>query len=93
MNLSGNEQGKAIINICPTKFIFKQNSGNVDEIVDFFHLADGTKQFLTTAEPGECVMNINNNNLRVWNTNLGENEKKNRKMNLNLQLYCETNYF
>ena len=58
MNLSGNEQGKAIINICPTKFIFKQNSGNVDEIVDFFHLADGTKQFLTTAEPGECVMNI-----------------------------------
>ena len=52
MNLSGNEQGKAIINICPTKFIFKQNSGNVDEIVDFFHLADGTKQFLTTAEPG-----------------------------------------
>ena len=44
-----------------TKFIFKQNSGNVDEIVDFFHLADGTKQFLTTAEPGECVMNINNN--------------------------------
>ena len=61
MNLSGNEQGKAIINICPTKFIFKQNSGNVDEIVDFFHLADGTKQFLTTAEPGQCVMNINNN--------------------------------
>ena len=55
------EQGKAIINICPTKFIFKQNSGNVDEIVDFFHLAEGTKQFLTTASPGECVMNINNN--------------------------------
>lgn len=56
-----NEQGKAIINICPTKFIFKQNAGNVDEIVDFFHLSEGTKQFLTSASPGECVMSINNN--------------------------------
>ena len=61
MNFYGSEQGKAIINICPTKYIFKQTSSSVDEITEFFHLADGTKEFLTIANPGECVLSLNNN--------------------------------
>ena len=28
--------------------------------MDFFNLSDGTKNFLTTANPGECVISLNN---------------------------------
>ena len=35
-----NENGKAIINICSTRYLFKQSPGNVDEIVNFFHLSE-----------------------------------------------------
>lgn len=52
--------GRTIINICPTRYIFKQSPGSVDEVVDFFNLSEGTKNFLTTANPGECVISLNN---------------------------------
>ena len=52
--------GKTIINICSTRLIFKQSPGSVDSVVDFFNLAEGTKNFLTTANHGECVISLNN---------------------------------
>ena len=55
------EEGKTIINICSTRFLFKQSSGNVDEIQEFFNLSDGAKELLTSASPGECIMSLNNN--------------------------------
>ncbi|MDO5555217.1 MAG: hypothetical protein Q4G09_00755 [Clostridia bacterium] len=27
--------------------------------MDFFNLSDGTKDFLTVANPGECIMSLN----------------------------------
>lgn len=40
--------------------MFKQSPGSVDEVVNFFNLSEGTKNFLTTANPGECVISLNN---------------------------------
>lgn len=28
--------------------------------MDFFNIAEGTKDFLTTASPGECIISLNN---------------------------------
>lgn len=61
MNFLILKNGKTIINICSTRYLFKQSSGSVDEVVDFFNLSEGTKNFLTTANPGECVISLNNN--------------------------------
>lgn len=60
MNFYLLKNGKTIINICPTRYIFKQSPGSVNEVVYFFNLSEGTKNFLTTANPGECVMSLNN---------------------------------
>lgn len=54
------EEGKTIINICSTRYLFKQSPGSVDSVVDFFSLSEGTKNFLTTASPGESVISLNN---------------------------------
>ena len=54
------KSGKTIINICSTRYLFKQSPGSVDEVVEFFNLSEGTKNFLTTANPGECVISLNN---------------------------------
>ena len=55
------KNGKTIINICSTRYLFKQSPGSVNGVVDFFNLAEGTKDFLTTANPGECIISLNNN--------------------------------
>ncbi len=55
------KSGKTIINICSTRYLFKQSPGSVNGVVDFFNLAEGTKDFLTTANPGECIISLNNN--------------------------------
>lgn len=55
------KNGKAIINICATKFFFKQSTGNVDEIIKFFNLSEGARDLLTMANPGECIFSLNNN--------------------------------
>lgn len=60
MNFLIQKNGKTIINICSTRYLFKQSPGSVDSITDFFNLAEGTKNFLTTANPGECVISLNN---------------------------------
>ena len=52
--------GRTIINICSTRYLFKQSPGSVDEVVDFFNLSEGTKNFLTAATPGQCVISLNN---------------------------------
>lgn len=52
--------GKSIINICSTRYLFKQSPGSVDEVVNFFNLSEGTKNFLMTASPGQCVISLNN---------------------------------
>ena len=54
------KNGKTIINICSTRFLFKQSPGSVDAVVDFFNLSEGTKNFLTNACPGECIISLNN---------------------------------
>ena len=54
------KSGKTIINICSTRYLFKQSPGSVDEVVSFFNLSEGTKDFLQTASPGECVISLNN---------------------------------
>lgn len=63
-NLSMNfwlvKNGRTIINICSTRYLFKQSPGSVDEVVNFFNLSEGTKDFLTTASPGECILSLNN---------------------------------
>lgn len=35
-----NENGKTIINICSTRYLFKQSPGNVNDVVDFFNLSE-----------------------------------------------------
>ena len=52
--------GKTIINICSARYLFKQNPGSVDDVVNFFNLSEGTKNFLTAATPGQCVISLNN---------------------------------
>lgn len=41
--------------------MFKQSPGSVDGVVDFFNLSEGTTNFLTSANPGECIMSLNSN--------------------------------
>ena len=45
------KNGKTIINICSTIYLFKQNASSVDNIVNHFHLSEGTKDFLTMSRP------------------------------------------
>ena len=52
--------GRTIINICSTRYIFKQSPGSVDAVVEFFNLSEGTKNFLTSASPGQCIISQNN---------------------------------
>ena len=59
MNSWIQKNGRTIINICSTRYLFKQSPGSVDAVVDFFNLAEGTKDFLTTAAPGECIVSLN----------------------------------
>lgn len=54
------KNGKTIINICSTRYLFKQTPGSVDSVINFFNLSEGTKNILTTANPGECVLSLNN---------------------------------
>ena len=61
MNLLTVKNGKTIINICSTKFLFKQSTGNVENIRNFFSLSEGAEEILTMANPGECIFSLNNN--------------------------------
>lgn len=55
------DEGKAIIKGCSTTMLMKQSTGNLSEITSFFNLAKGTEDFLMSARPGECILNLNGN--------------------------------
>lgn len=55
------DEGKAIIKGCSTTMLMKQSTGNLSEITNFFNLAKGTEDFLMSARPGECILNLNGN--------------------------------
>ena len=38
------EEGKTIINICSTRYLFKQSPGSVDSVVEFFSLSERNKK-------------------------------------------------
>ncbi|MBP3254983.1 MAG: ATP-binding protein [Clostridia bacterium] len=54
--LRQNRQAEAIINCCDTIILLKQSVGSIDEIMKFFKLPSGTKEILTKARPGECIL-------------------------------------
>lgn len=49
MNFYLVKNGKTIINICSTRYLFKQSPGSVDEVVDFFNLSEGTKKLFNNS--------------------------------------------
>lgn len=51
-----NAQAEAIVNCCDTIILFKQSVGSIDEVMKFFKLPSGTKEILTKARPGECIL-------------------------------------
>lgn len=54
--LRQNRQAEAIINCCDTIILLKQSIGSIDEVMKFFKLPSGTKEILTKARPGECIL-------------------------------------
>lgn len=44
------EEGKTIINICSTRYLFKQSPGSVDEVVNFFNLSDRNKKYFNNGK-------------------------------------------
>lgn len=54
--LRQNKQAEAIINCCDTVILLRQSIGSIDEIMKFFKLPIGTKEILTKARPGECIL-------------------------------------
>lgn len=43
------EEGKTIINICSTRYLFKQSPGSVDSVVDFFNLSERNKKLFNNS--------------------------------------------
>ena len=54
--LRQSRQAEAIINCCDTIILLKQSIGSIDETMKFFKLPSGTKEILTKARPGECIL-------------------------------------
>ena len=54
--LRQSKQAEAIINCCDTIILLKQSIGSIDETMKFFKLPSGTKEILTKANPGECIL-------------------------------------
>jgi len=54
--LRQNSQAEAIINCCDTIILLKQSIGSIDEVMKFFKLPSGTKEILTKARAGECIV-------------------------------------
>ena len=49
-------QGRATLNSCGTAIIMKQSPASVDNILEFFKLSEGTKDFLLQAQKGEALL-------------------------------------
>lgn len=54
--LRQSRQAEAIVNCCDTIILLKQSIGSIDEVMKFFKLPSGTKEILTKAQPGECII-------------------------------------
>ena len=54
--LRQNRQAEAIINCCDTIILLKQSIGSIDEVMKFFKLPSGTREILTKARAGECII-------------------------------------
>lgn len=54
--LRQSKQAEAIINCCDTIILLKQAIGSIDETIKFFKLPSGTKEILTKARAGECIL-------------------------------------
>lgn len=73
--LRQNRQAEAIINCCDTIILLKQSIGSIDEIMKFFKLPSGTKEILTKARPGECIL-IRGGDVRAIKVDMTKFESK-----------------
>ena len=55
------EQGRAVINSADTSILMRQNPAVVDQVVEYFHLAGGARDLLSTFQAGEAVLSLNRN--------------------------------
>lgn len=53
---TASSQGRACLNSCGTAIIMKQSPASVDNVIDFFKLSKGTKEFLLQARKGEALL-------------------------------------
>jgi conjugal transfer ATP-binding protein TraC len=53
------ESGRAVIGNCATLFLLRQADTVIDDVIETFHLASGTKNYLGGFAPGECLMSLN----------------------------------
>jgi type IV secretory pathway VirB4 component len=53
------EEGRAVIGNCATLFLLRQADTVIDDVVEAFHLSQGTKNYLGGFAPGECLMSLN----------------------------------
>lgn len=52
----GDKSSEAIINLCATKIILKQESAVADKTAGFFHLSARCKKFIRTFAPGQAIL-------------------------------------
>ncbi|MCC5439617.1 AAA family ATPase [Clostridium botulinum] len=53
-----NESGLAVIKSCATSVLLRQNPQPAEQIVQYYGLASGTKEYLTTFSNGECILSM-----------------------------------
>lgn len=51
-----NDTGRAIINMCATKFLMRQESDMAAQISDFFRLSEQTTEIITSADKGQGIL-------------------------------------
>lgn len=61
-----NDQGKAIIASCATRFLLGQESTVVNEVISAFKLPPSLNDFLSRARKGACLMTVNNVTSQVF---------------------------
>lgn len=49
-------QGRATLNCCGTAILMKQSPMSVDQILEYYKLSSGTREFLLKARPGEAIL-------------------------------------
>lgn len=73
--LRQSKQAEAIINCCDTIILLKQAVGSIDETIKFFKLPSGTKEILTKARAGECIL-VRGGNVRAIKIDITKFEKE-----------------